>query len=250
MSVKKVGMMCVKDEADLLPLVYPHIINLVDYLYVYDDFSQDNTWELVKHADYAIRAVDDAGRLDIPRPNYHHLLEKIREDFKGEDVWVFITMGDRFFLNKTPSQIVENANNCDAVWGVQVDFIRPHWDPWTIDNVDDDIKTVCTYPVPSECCVVAYKLQPHISYLQARYPWPKGLGKIQYKEEGLHKNLPWLAHYGRRGPKQHMWRYNSGSRPVSLKYKDFWDMSTIESTIRTVPFFNGSHYGLQKINTR
>jgi len=234
--------MCVKDEADLLPLVYPHIREQVDYLYVYDDFSQDNTWELVKHSDYAIRAVDDLARIQIPRPNYHHLLEKIKDNFAGEEVWVFITMGDRFFMNKLPVQIVEEAN-ADIVEGVQCDFLRPPWDPWTEENDPwpdcSKIKEICTYPKPSENCIVAYKLYNWMSYLEAAYPWPSGLGKckVQYKGES-HFNKPWLAHYGRRTPKAHMWRYASGSRKQSIKYKD-WDLSSVESTIRTVKFFNG-----------
>ena len=132
--MKTVGLMAVKDEADLLPQVYPHIRNLVDYLYVYEDGSQDDTWELVKDSDYAIRQVDDTNRPKIARPNYYHLLEKVKQDFKNEDVWCFITMGDRFFLNQTPEEIVDRAGNLNAVEGVQLDFLRHRCDPWTEEN--------------------------------------------------------------------------------------------------------------------
>ena len=104
---KLIGVMCVRDEADLLPEVYPHIKELVDEIYVYDDGSTDDTWGLVKDADYAIRREDDTNRLSIPRPNYHHLLEKIKEnhDIEEEDVWAIITMGDRFFRYRGSSWI-------------------------------------------------------------------------------------------------------------------------------------------------
>ena len=239
--MKTVGMMCVKDEADLLPLVYPHVRERVDYLYAYDDFSSDGTWDLIKYSDYAIRAVDDL-RPDMARPNYHYLLEQIRHDFKGEDVWIFIAMGDRIFT-KSPAEIVEEATT-NAVEAIQVDCIKDDWtratDPWPDYS---EIQRLCTRFVYDEHCVVGYKLTDQVSYLNARYPWPTGLGPVQYKDE-FHKDKPWLLHYGRRSPKGLMWRYASLSRPISSKYNCIWDLSTFESTVKTVQYFNGSKYGL------
>jgi len=219
---------------------------MVDYLYVYDDFSQDNTWEIVKSADYAIRGVDDVPRLQIPRPNYHHLLESIRQDFTNEDVWVVLTMGDRLF-DDSPAQIVEEATT-NAVEGLQIDCLKDDWteenDPWPNCS---NIQSLCARRVISEHCIVAYKLTERLSYLKAPYPWPHGLGDIQYKNS-FDSTKPRLLHYGRRSPRGHMWRYKSGSRKISVKYKDKWDLSTFESTVRTVKFFNGKYNGLQAVN--
>ena len=44
--MKIVGLMAIKDEADLIPEVLPHISERVDDILIYDDGSQDNTWDM------------------------------------------------------------------------------------------------------------------------------------------------------------------------------------------------------------
>jgi hypothetical protein len=220
--------MCVRDEADLLPQVYPHIRANVDYIYAYDDGSQDDTWEYVKDSDYAIRKEDDKNRPDIHRPNYHHLLEKIKEDFKGEEVWAIIAMGDRFFLNIPPRTIVRDAvaGGYEAVNGVQLDFLRHRWDPWTEENDPwpdmSEIRKLCCWCRFDEQCIVAFKVTDETSYLKSKYPWPRGIKKVQYNYADMGNKLcvemPFLEHQGRRTPKAAIWRKESGSRPVSKKH--------------------------------
>ena len=238
---KIIGLMAVKDEADLLPLVYPHVRGLVDYLYVYDDFSQDNTWELVKTSDYAIRGVDDVSRLEIPRPNYHHLLEKIKQDFEGEDVWVVLTMGDRFFLNKTPREIAEGAGPYNAVEGVQLDFLRHKYDPWTEENDPfpdySNIRSICRWSRVDERCIVAFRLQPYLTYIGSKYPWPQRL-HIQYGEVEqplLSVDMPFLEHQGRRSPKGLMHRIASGQRGISKKHPEY-NASSFQKIMETYDF--------------
>jgi hypothetical protein len=226
--MKTVGIMCCRDEGDLLPQVYPHIRERVDYLYAYDDGSIDGTWEFLKYADYAIRKEDDTNRPGIARPNYHHLLEKIKADFKGEEVWCFITMGDRFFLNKEPRQIVEEAGDHTAVNGVQLDFLRHRIDPWTEENDPwpdlGNIRNLCRWFRFDEQCCVAFRLDDRLSYLEAKYPWPRGMqyGSIQYSlGEKISVDMPYFEHQGRRTPKARIWREESGSRPKSEKYSHY-----------------------------
>jgi len=238
---KIIGMMCVKDEEDLLPEVYPHVKELVDELYVYDDGSIDNTWDIVKDADYAIRKQDDVNRPSIHRPNYHRLLEKIKErhDIEKDDVWVVITMGDRFFLNKTPRQIVAEASGFQSVEGIQLDFLRHRLDPWTehndtYPNWTESLRYLCRWVRLDERCIVAYKVTKDCSYRQSKYPWPKTIGIPQYEYNSMNKkislNMPFLEHQGRRSPKAAMWRYASGSRPLGRKYQHY-DLSTFDSTV-------------------
>ena len=231
MSVKKIGLMCVRDEADLLPQVYLHVRGLVDHIYAYDDGSQDNTWDLIKDSDYAIRRVDDKKRPVMDRPNYHHLLERLKKDFPREPVWVFITMGDRFFLNKTPQQIVEETGDHDVVGGVQLDFLRHRLDPWTEENDTwpdmSNIRHTCRWMKYDERCIVAFKLRPELTYVGSKYPWPRGLAnlKVQYNSpeaplrDIIFKEMPFLEHQGRRSPKSVIWRTQSGSRTMSKKYQ-------------------------------
>lgn len=240
--MKTVGIMCVRDEADLLPQVYPHIRERVDLIYAYDDGSQDATWDIIKESDYAIRRVDDKSRLSIQRPNYHHLLERLKSDFKKEEVWVFITMGDRFFLNKNPNQIVEEAKGYDVVEGIQLDFLRHRLDSWTEENDTwpdfSNIRHVCRWMKYDERCIVGFKLHQGLSYLQAKYPWPRGfVNKPQYanecKQDKICIDMPFLEHQGRRSPKAAMWRIQSGSRGMSKKYSfDYTSYASVMESMR------------------
>ena len=243
-----VGLMCARDEADLLPEVLEHLDGKVDQIYAYDDGSIDDTYEVLKShsklVGYIKRKKHDIERLDIMRPNYHHLLERIKQDYEGEDTWVIITMGDRFFLNKTPRQIVEGAGEFPCVEGIQLDFIRHRLDPWTEENdtwpvYPESLRKICRGAKVDERCVVAYKLVPEASYLQAKYPWPRGIGSPQYSaasmrpEDGLARislDMPFLEHQGRRSPKAVMDRIASGARKLGVKYKHY-DTSTYESTL-------------------
>jgi hypothetical protein len=253
--MKIVGLMCVRDEADLLPQVLPHVRGLVDHLYVYDDGSQDDTWDMVKDEHYAMRLVDDKTRIDHYRGNYHHLLERIKKDFKNEEVWVVITMGDRFYLNKTPREIVEGAKYFDAVEGIQLDFLRHRMDKWTPENDPypdlSDIRTLARWFKHDEHCIVAYKVRPELDYVTAKYPWPKGIRNVQYKARDMdHKlslDLPFLEHQGRRTPRAAMQRYTKGQRVVSKKY--IYDLSSYKGVMNTMGKFY-YHYRIHPwINT-
>ena len=180
------------------------------------------------------------------RPNYHHLLEKIKEnhDLEKEDVWAVITMGDRFFLNKTPRQIVAQSKEFPAVEGIQLDFLRHRLDPWTEENdtwpvYSESLRKICRGVTVDERCIVAYKATNDISYRRAKYPWPKGMGEPQYSAESMRGengkcqislDMPFLEHQGRRSPKAVMDRIASGSRRLGVKYKHY-DVSTYESTV-------------------
>lgn len=241
--MKKIGLMCVRDEADLLPQVYPHIRENVDLIYAYDDGSLDNTWSIIKDSDYSIRRQDDKARPAMDRPHYHHLLERVKKDFPSEPVWVFITMGDRFFLNKKPQQIVEEAGDHDVVSGIQLDFLRHRLDPWTEENDTwpdmSNIRHVCRWMKYDERCIVGFKLRPNLTYVGSKYPWPRGLAnlKVQYQNAALdrdviYRDMPYLEHQGRRSPKSVMWRVKSGSRTMSKKYA--FDTSSYAQVMETM----------------
>lgn len=241
---KVIGMMCVRDEADLLPEVLEHLDGKLDALYVYEDGSQDNTANILLESPqvtYLMSRNADRNRMPIERPNYHHLLEKIKEDhdLENEDVWVVITMGDRFFLNKTPRQIVEEAGDFTAVEGVQLDFLRSRMDPWTAENdtwpvYTESLRKICRWVRVDERCIVAYKATNEASYRNARYPWPRAIGTPQYDravmEEKVSLDMPFLEHQGRRSPKAAMARVASGSRQLGRKFLHY-DLRTFKSTV-------------------
>jgi len=255
--VKIIGIMCVKDEADLLPQVYQHVRGLVDHIYAYDDGSQDNTWDLIKNSDYAIRKVDDKNRQNIMRPHYHHLLQKIQKDFGKEEAWVVITMGDRFFLNKKPRQIVEEAKGFDCVEGLQLDFVRHRLDPWTEENDPypdlSNIRQLCRWFRYDERMVIAFRLQPHLTYDKSKYPWPRGLanGKVQYgaaeMKDMISLAMPYVEHQGRRTPKAVLARLKSGARSVGNKHADL-DVSNWAAVMKSMDNFYEPYKCLPWVN--
>jgi hypothetical protein len=244
--MKVIGMMCVRDEADLLPEVLAHLDGKLDELYVYEDGSQDGTGNILLESPqvtYLMSRTADRNRPIMDRPNYHHLLEVIKEDYADEDVWVVITMGDRFYLNKTPRQIVEEAGDYTAVQGIQLDFMRPKSDPWTAENdtypnYPESLRKLCRWTRVDERCVVAFKVTCEASYLKSPYPWPKGIGEAQYSKESMgdriSADMPFLEHQGRRSPRAAMHRVASGSRKLGRKYLHY-DLSTFESTVACNP---------------
>jgi hypothetical protein len=231
--MKVIGIMCVRDEADLLPEVLEHLDGELDALYAYDDGSIDDTQKILRShptVDYLMTREADTERLPISRPHYHHLLEQIKKDYAdcAEPVWIVITMGDRFFLNKMPRQIAfsAEAGGFTTVHGVQLDFLRHQLDPWTEENDRfprylESLRKTCKWFKWDENCVIAYKLSTDRSYLEAKYPWPRGgHTKEQYKvgKEGkLTIDMPFVEHQGRRSPNALKWRIESGSRKLSSK---------------------------------
>lgn len=254
--MKVVGLMCVRDEADLLPEVLDHLDGNLDYIYAYDDGSQDATFNILskhKAVRYIMRRDNDKHRhQSLHRPNYHHLLEQLKKDSK-EPTWAVITMGDRFYLNKSPYEICRDAESKGflAVEGVQLDFLRHRVDPWTEENDtfpkwDISLRQSCRWARVDEICIVAYKVQDHLSYARSKYPWPKGIvsaGKTQFSfienDRKLSMEMPYLEHQGRRSPKAFMFRYiHTNSRPMSRKV-DTSNMilDTFEGVVEAFPRF-------------
>jgi hypothetical protein len=231
--MKVVGIMLAKDEADILPEVLEDLTGRFDALYAYEDGSIDDTRKILKSSPvvtYLMTKDDDVGRLPIKRPMHHHLLEKIKEDYRGcgEPVWVVISEADRFFLNKYPRQIAEEAQaaGCTSVSAVQLDFLRHRADPWTRENdtfpdYPKSLREICKWFKFDEKCVIAYLLTEDISYLEAKYPWPRGAhSKMMYpQDEPMTREVPFVEHQGRRSPNAFKWRIESGSRPLSSKTK-------------------------------
>ena len=64
-----VGIMCVKDEADLLPEVLEHLKDKLDVVYAYDDGSIDGTLQILRdHAPFVsyLIATKDAPAIEMP----------------------------------------------------------------------------------------------------------------------------------------------------------------------------------------
>ncbi len=219
--MKIVGTLDTKSDADLLPGVLNQKgMEELDALFAYNDGSLDSTEEILfSHP----RVTAYTNHTTIPRRQW--LLDKVRNEFPNEEVWIIRLEGDRFWINETPKLTVSLA--LDRGWdyraGVVVDF-RP-----TGCRIDD------------VHVAVAFKLTPQLIYDRAR-PWPSGLGtKGDYPgEHNIHEYMCYLRHEGYRTPEYWCWSYNSGNRPKPSKYPN-WDLSSPEAALSTAPYqFNPS----------
>lgn len=241
--MKIVGLMPLKNEADLLPEVLFHLQGELDDLFVIDADSVDDTYEIAKeYASYIVRE-SEVPRVGRERWHYHHLLEKIKMSY-DEEVWVVITMGDRFFLNMGPRAMIAECleKGYGAMHGRKLDFVRPVYDPWTpeMDHFPDygislrRLNRWCSVNVEEQ--VFAFKLRDDLSYLKSKYPWPKGLVECR-RQKRFTMMTPFQEHQGRRSPRAMSWRYLNGSINIHSKNAG-WNLTTPESTQATCSVWN------------
>ncbi len=242
--------MPVKNEADLLPEVISHVKALVDDIIVYEGNSVDDTYNLVKEcATHIMRQADDPQyNLNMARYSYHYMLEIIKKnyDYNRDDVWGVITMGDRFFLNKTPRKIVEDAENEGfvSVEGIKTEFLRCRADPWTEENdtfpeYSKSLRHLCRWTRYYERQIFAFKITDSIDYRMSSYPWPKGIGRSPQYFKQFTADMPFHEHQGKRSPNALMWRYRNGS--VGTSYKHNHSYESFESVVNTFKGFYRSN---------
>lgn len=248
--MKIVGTLDTKDDGDLLPEVLNSLEGF-DYIFAYNDGSQDSTENILKSSskitDYVNRKDFSAEELaSVPQHRRHYLLNWMHKIFDGtkEDVWVIRLEGDRFFLNQTPKQMIKRAE----LYGYQglsagmVDYRLPPKLNW--DNYDSwprwlsSIRNIQTYcRIDDVHPLVAFKLTPDVHYDKNKIrPWPRITGPTDYLDNDvIGPNTCLMAHHGRRGPKYWSWAYGtSGSRKRSSRWPAHWDFSTPEKAYATV----------------
>ncbi len=211
--MKVVGILRVKDEADLLPEVLENVASGVEEIYAYDDDSSDGTLEILQ----AHPAVTHIEPFD---PSFIHELQKTRileqrvkerYPYQTEEVWVALLAGDLFWLNLNPTEAANLAvsKGCDLQNGVAIDFGRWQWDDETDmwPNYPQSLRELCRWCNILEQLPVAWKVADYTVW--RRLPWPGGFKK---RNVGVTTEFPFLEHQGKRSPKYHQWKYATGSR--------------------------------------
>jgi hypothetical protein len=249
--MKVIGFMAVKDEAILLPEVLPHVRPLVDDLLVFDDYSIDGTWDLVKNETYAFR--QPSPRITIGtggRSHYKHLLDIARKnyDYNKEEVWACITEGDMFFLNKTPRQAIEEAieGGFTALEAIQIDFRRHRNDFWTEENdtfpnYNPSLREQCRWCFVDEGNVRCFKITDKLVYeKEHKYPWPGNRGPTQfsgtYEKRTVSKEQMFMEHH-RGSPNCLKWRIQNRSRKQSSKHT--WDFTSYDNLLKNYLLWYG-----------
>tara|TARA_R110000751_G_C13728229_1_gene476237 strand:- start:393 stop:1262 length:870 start_codon:yes stop_codon:yes gene_type:complete len=222
--VKIIGLMVAKNEADLLPSVLDTALPQVDHMFAVDDGSWDNTYEILRS-----RCDEVTKSSDIP-PGYHgyytrdYLYQQVQAKFP--DAWVVSYDADYYFLN-SPREICNRLDKegYDRDWGIVLNLNRHPNEPWgeldTYPNWPCDIRHLTQWALMGEHRCFMYKVAPHISYANSRFPWPKGYkNPYHFNKFEVPYNATVIEHPGKRSPRYSAWKYSSGSRMFSSKWDE------------------------------
>lgn len=230
--MKVVGILRVKNEADLLPEVLDNVAVGVEEIYAYDDNSTDGTLEILQAhpAVTYIAPFDPSFTQEFQRTRVLEQRVKQNYPYKTEEVWVAFLAGDLFWLNMNPTDAANLAvsKGCDLQNGVAVDFGRWEWDEETDTwpNYPKSLRELCQWCAIIEELPVVWKVSDYTRY--NRLPWPGGFKKRNVKKDA---SFPFLEHQGKRSPQYHYWKYATGSRAQPVVdgvrvTKDYWTVET------------------------
>ncbi len=241
-----VGMMWNYNEGDVLEEIISEALPHVDSLFIADDESTDNSWDI-------IQSFQSSGKLEYTRRQRNKrdkgqrqaLLDEIKKRYKPEDTWVQIIESDIMILDTdVRDAIKKHAVNDMAVSWQAINGVRAPgtWEGFdTYPNWDRPIKEILPYGHRMEVMLYTFRPLPGLSYDQSRWrPWPQGWGKYGDKAKVNRKrpDSPLLAHYGYRGPTHFYHKYKHMAERGHRKYKT-WKLSSPKEVEDTVFFFNG-----------
>jgi len=245
-----IGIMWNKNEGDILEEIITDALPHIDSLFLADDHSTDNSWEIIKSfskhpkVEYIRNQRDnnkDAGQRQS-------LLNEIRKRYKPENTWVQVIESDVMILDTNIREAVKESNISDVAVSWQlINAVRQNWDEDNYPNWKISIKEIMPLGHRIEAMVYTFRPLPDLFYnLDTWSPWPGGFNhytQIPVFNQKKTRQSPLLAHYGYRGPTHFYKKYNpKGLNIRHKKYKD-WDLSSIEKIKETVPFFNGVYSG-------
>lgn len=239
-----VGMMWNRNEGDILEETITEALKHVDSLFIADDNSTDNSWEIIKSlANSRKDKIEYIRNKRDPRDQGQRqsLLDEIRRRYKPEDTWVQVIESDMMILETDIREAVKTQACHD---------VAMCWLAWNALRLPNTWKEVDTYPKWTrpikeimdragfmEHMVYTFRPLKEIYYDPNRWrPWPRGFNKdIHLKKTGT---IPILLHYGYRGPTHFYTKYRSNPNVFKQKYPN-WDLTSPETVDKTVAYFNG-----------
>ncbi len=244
MSEHLVGMMWNKNEGDLLPDTIASALQSVDTLVIADDSYTENIWSISQgfaahHKDQIEHIQRKPNSAD--RGQKQALLTVIQQRYKPEDTWVQILESDIMVLETDIRRAIKERSN-DVVMEWQLLNASPapglNWDDFDdYPNWRRPIQEVMTHAHKMELMPYTFRPFEALSYKSVAWrPWPQGFSRVTKGKQQTSDYTPILAHYGYRGPTHFYEKYKScGKRHP--RYRD-WDLTSLESVKKTVPFFN------------
>lgn len=238
------------NEGDILEETILNALLHVDSLFIADDGSTDNSWELIQsmkgrysskieHIQQLPSKLDPAQRTS--------LLTKIRSVYSAADTWVQVIESDIMILDTDVREAIKSHSDYQelAVSWQTLNAVRKKG-TWTrVDtypNWNTSITEIMPYAHFMETMLYTFRPLARLYYKPNQWrPWPSGwtyYTDSPVKNTKKYKDSPLLAHYGYRGPTHFYKKYQKmGSH--HKKYKN-WNLSSIQTVEETVAFFNGT----------
>mgnify|MGYP005827619945 CR=1 FL=1 len=243
-----IGMMWNYNEADVLEEVIRAALPHVDSLFIADDNSKDNSWEIIQSLKkmYPDKIEYIRNKRADPRDQGQRqsLLNEIRKRYKPENSWVQIIESDIMILDTNIREALKDFAQQDL--GMSWQTLNAAREPgtWkeadTYPEWDKSITEIMPLAHWIEVMLYTFRPLPDLAYnLDTWKPWPQGFAKYSTGELTFGRrclNAPLLAHYGYRGP-THMYLKNK-HLDSHRKYTS-WRFDSPEVVEETVYFFNG-----------
>lgn len=252
MSEHIVGMMFCHNEGDILAQTIESALDNVDSLFIADDGSTDNSFDIIKAMH---RAHKDKIELAVHRQKNKNdkgqrsfLLDEIRKRYKPENTWVQLIESDIMILDTDIRKAIkEHAVHDLAMSWVALNAAReagtwkeadtyPHW--------GRPLKEIMYGAHWLEIMLYTWRPLEKLYFDREPWrPWPRGFSHYTNQEVkgsyGRKPSAPLLLHVGYRGPthfhQKYFGRWPNNRHP---KYQG-WDVSSPASCDKTVWFFNG-----------
>ena len=248
MSDLIVGMLFAKNEGDIITEVLTEFSKKVDIIYAAEDSSTDNTYDLMKsfrdkNKDKLVHLQRDFNKNDPAQRN--SLLHKIRKRHDPKKTWVQVCEGDVLLLDTDVREAISKyAVNDLAVSWQMINATRKGWTNADLyPNWDQSIKEVLPLGHFMEVLLYTFRPVPELFFSPTAWrPYPKGFAKctkLPLKRNRKFLDSPLLLHVGYRSPTMFYNKYKHMGN-FHTKYKT-WELTSPESVLRTVPFFNGQY---------
>lgn len=238
-----VGLMFNYNEGDILEEVIRNFLPHIDSLFIADDNSSDNSWEIINSFKDKVEYVRNKREDPRDQGQRQSLLNEIRKRHKPENTWVQVLDSDMMILETNIRESLSKYSVDDV--GMNWTLLNGCREKGTWGEVDtypvwkESITKVMPFAHILEDAVYTFRPLPKLEYnLDKWRPWPQNFSAYTNNVIDVKRrrpDSPLIAHYGYRGPTHFHKKYRS---KTFRKYPR-WDPTSVKSIEETVYFFNG-----------
>lgn len=252
MADRIVGMMFAYNEGDILAQTIEAALPHVDSLFIADDGSQDQSWDIIQCMARAHKdKIEHIRQHPDPKDKGQRsaLLAKIKKRYDPTTTWVQVIEADVMILDTDIRQAIKRfAVNDVALTWTMLNAVRYPGKTW---------KEVDSYPhwgkplteiMPRahfmEYLLYTFRPMPKLYFDPNRWrPYPRGFSRYidgPVKIGTKSAFAPLLLHIGYRGPTHFYEKFKNHGSNINGKHSKYrsWDLSSPDTVLNTVSFFN------------